>query len=151
MIKGTSTIHPLKTNVWALPLQPGLAGDALDQWHCSLGESKLCWHIAGGSQMCALLIQKHFPAPLQLGIQGTDCSSPHPYSSGVTKAGFPLCLAYIPPSWLEFKGSVREAQGRPELTAALTESEVLWLVMLLSPKENNQHFSSMHMEKAHKC
>lgn len=43
VIKGTtSTIHLLKINVWTLPLQPGLAGDALDQWHCSLGESELC-------------------------------------------------------------------------------------------------------------
>lgn len=54
--------------------------------------------------MCALLIQKYSLAPPQLEIWGTDWSFPHPYSSGITKVGFPLCLAYIPPSWLGFKG-----------------------------------------------
>lgn len=150
MIKGTST--PTKnqcvstsTSAWVSRRCPWSMA-LLIKW-----KQTLCWHITEVSQICALLTQKHFPAPPQLGIQGTDWSFPHPYSSGVTKAGFPPCLAHIPPSWLEFKGSVRGAQGRPELTTALTESEVLWLVMLLSPKENNQHFSSMHMEKAHKC
>lgn len=63
VIKGTSMIHLLKISVWTLPLQPGLAGDALDQWHCSLSESKLGADTLQGFHKCVLSSPKILPCP----------------------------------------------------------------------------------------